>query len=147
MPLNNPRFLCRSLPRGSKASLHHLKRFVAAEQILDGGRCDGLLTSAAITEFRNCEILYDPRIYSRTPLRSSRLFSWPSTSYSTALQSLLKGLCSRRTRSRGPTGLPIFDGLQIALYTHRCQAGRTSSNRPGVESPDRPCPRIVGILT
>src|ERR671912_2269630 len=38
-------------------------------------------------------------------------------------------------------------GLHISLYTHRRQAGRTSSNRPGVETPDYPYPRIgVGIL-
>jgi hypothetical protein len=47
-----------------------------------------------------------------------------------------------------PAGLTICNGLQITLCTHRCQAGRTSSNRPGVETPDYPAPRIgVGILT
>jgi hypothetical protein len=49
--------------------------------------------------------------------------------------------------SDDPAGLTTYKGLQIAVYTHRCQAGRTSGNRPGVETPDYPAPRIVGILT
>jgi hypothetical protein len=47
-----------------------------------------------------------------------------------------------------PAGLTIDSGLQIALDTHRSQAGRTSSNRPGVETPDYPPPtyhRPVGV--
>ena len=45
-----------------------------------------------------------------------------------------------------PAGLTIFGGLQNALYTHLCQASRTSSNRPGVETPDYPAPRIGVII-
>jgi hypothetical protein len=37
-------------------------------------------------------------------------------------------------------GLTINNGLQNGLYTHRCQAGSSSSNRPGVETPDHPAP-------
>jgi hypothetical protein len=41
----------------------------------------------------------------------------------------------------------MYNGLQIALYTHLCQAGRTSGNGPAVETPDYPAPRIdVSIL-
>jgi hypothetical protein len=34
---------------------------------------------------------------------------------------------------------------QIGLYAHPCQAGRTSSNRPGVETPDYPAP-CIGVI-
>jgi hypothetical protein len=55
-----------------------------------------------------------------------------------ALLSPLKDLSSRRMGPRRPYGVTIYNGLHIALYTHRCQADRTSSNRPGVETPDYP---------
>ena len=43
----------------------------------------------------------------------------------------------------GPAGLTIYNGLQIALYTHRSQAGRTSRRGPGVVTPaPTPSPRI-----
>src|SRR5918994_7407450 len=46
-----------------------------------------------------------------------------------------------------PADLTTYNGLQIALYTHRSQAGRTSHNRPPPLTPAIPYPRIgVGVL-
>jgi hypothetical protein len=68
------------------------------------------------------------------------MFSWPSATCSTALQSPSNVYLREEHGIEDPAGLTIYRGLQIALYTHPCQAGRTSSNRPEVETPDYPAP-------
>ena len=56
----------------------------------------------------------------------------------TVLQSGPECLCSRRTSSRRPEDLTGKTMAQIGLYTHRAQADRGSSNRPGALTPDTP---------
>jgi hypothetical protein len=67
------------------------------------------------------------------------MFHGSSKASSNAVQAAASGLDD-------PRGLTSCCVLQIALYTHRSQAGRTSSNRPGVETPDYPAPRIGVII-
>src|SRR5215211_6020701 len=43
-----------------------------------------------------------------------------------------------------PAGLTINNGLQNGLYTHPCQAGRTSHRRPPPLTPDYPYP-LMGV--
>jgi hypothetical protein len=61
------------------------------------------------------------------------------------LKAALMALLPKNGYSRPRGAYRDGTGLQIALYTHRCQAGRTSSNRPGVEAPDYPASLSVSV--
>ena len=100
-----------------------------------------------ITEFRDCEIFMTHHLLENTPEESPACSPGPQPHVPQLFRASLKVSVAEERGLDDPAGLTINNGLQIALYTHPCQASRTSSNRPGVETPDYPAPRIVGILT
>jgi hypothetical protein len=76
------------------------------------------------------------------------LYSWRSATCPTALLKASSKVSLGEGRGlEDPAGLSMYSDLHIALYTHRCQASRTSHNRPPPLTPDYPYPRIgVGVL-